>query len=239
MSNNSIIGCTCGGVGTVERDGKLYGCVCEVLRRRMASMPSYIRVAEVKSKHLEYDLHNNTRKSLFITSSWTDMKSIIKATMIKNFNLFVRATSDNDILHAYVGAMSKKVKGENEASYENVSDYVGPPDLLIIRLNAITRPNKAAAGALEEAIILRMDVNKATWLVSDTSRLFNSSSPAYSDSVKDAISVFPRITVVPIITSIPNVDIEQSAILPEPVKPSISDDARKKSHNELKQRVKN
>jgi hypothetical protein len=166
------------------------------------------------------------------------MKSIIKATMIKNFNLFIRVTSDNDILHAYVGAMSKKVKGDNDVSYENVSDFTGPPDLLVIRLNAITRPNKAAAGALEEAVVLRMDTNKATWLVSDTSRLFNSGSPAYSDSIKDVMSVFTRVMIAPVITNIPNIDIEQSVISSELVKSNKSDEVHKKNHDESKSRAK-
>jgi hypothetical protein len=162
-------------------------------------MPPYIRIAELRPEHLTPKLHDQTCKSLFILAMWADMKAIVKAVMLRHVNLFVRVTSDNEILHAYVGNMSKKSRSENEVSFENVGDFIGPPGLAVIRLNAITRPNKAAAGALEEALVIRSDQDKPTWLVSDMDRPFISNSPAYSESLWDLIEIFPKIRISPIL----------------------------------------
>jgi hypothetical protein len=204
-----VEGCECGGSGILEKDGKLYECVCALLRRRAASMPPFIRTADLRKEHASHKLHDQIRKSMFILASWPDMKAIIKAVMIRHLNLFVRVTSDNEILHAYVGAMSKKNRGDSEATFETVSDFVGSPGLVIVRLNAITRPNKAAAGALEEAVVCRMDQDKPTWLVSDMDRPFTSASPAYSESLWDLMEAFVKIKISP--------------ILPKSVQPSIFD----------------
>lgn len=162
-------------------------------------MPPFIRTAELKPEHISQKIHLQTRRSLFIQATWQDMKAIVKAVMICHVNLFVRVTSDNDILHAYVGAMSKKNKGENEATFETVGDFVGPPDLVVIRLNAITRPNKAAAGALEEAMVCRSDQDKPTWFVSDMDRPFTSASPAFSESLWDLMEACAKVRVSPIL----------------------------------------
>jgi len=194
-----VEGCSCSGSGILEKDGKLYECVCALLRRRAASMPPFIRTADLRPEHTAHKLHAQVKKSLYILSTWQDMKAIVKAVMICHMNLFVRVTSDNDILHAYVGAMSKKNKGENEATFETVGDFVGPPDLVIVRLNALTRPNKAAAGALEEAMVCRTDQDKPTWFVSDIDRPFTDKSPAYSDSLWDLMEACAKIRVAPIL----------------------------------------
>jgi hypothetical protein len=194
-----VEGCDCGGSGIVEKDGKLYECVCALLKRRAASMPPFIRTASLQLGHTSHKLQDQIKKSLFILVTWPDMKAVIKAVMIRHMNLFVRITSDNDILHAYVGAMSKKNKGDNEATFETVGDFVGPPDLVVIRLNALTRPNKAAAGALEEAMVCRMDQDKPTWFVSDMDRPFTSSSPAYSESIWDLMEACAKIRVPPVL----------------------------------------
>lgn len=194
-----VEGCNCGGSGILEKDGKLYECVCALLRRRAASMPPFIRMAELRAEHASHRLHDQIKKSLFVLATWPDMKAIIKAVMIRHMNLFVRITSDNEILHAYVGAMSKKNKGENEATFETVGDFVGPPNLVIVRLNAITRPNKAAAGALEEAMVCRMDQDKPTWFVSDMDRPFTSTSPAHSESLWDLMEACAKVRIPPIL----------------------------------------
>jgi len=194
-----VEGCSCSGSGILEKDGKLYECVCALLKRRAASMPPFIRTAELRPEHTAHKLHTQVKKSLYVLATWQDMKAIVKAVMICHMNLFVRVTSDNDILHAYVGAMSKKNKGENEATFETVGDFVGPPDLVIVRLNALTRPNKAAAGALEEAMVCRTDQDKPTWLVSDMERPFTENSPAYSGSLWDLMEVCGKVRIAPVL----------------------------------------
>ena len=187
-------------------------------------MPPFIRTADLRPEHTVCKLHAQVKKSLYVLATWSDMKAIVKAVMIRHMNLFVRVTSDNDILHAYVGAMSKKNKGENEATFETVGDFVGPPDLVIIRLNAITRPNKAAAGAVEEALVCRMDQDKPTWFVSDIDRPFTSTSPAYSESLWDLMEACAKVRVSPILprnlpTGVFDLEPVEPASSPEPAKP--------------------
>jgi hypothetical protein len=95
--------------------------------------------------------------------------------------------------------MSKKNKSENEATFETIGDFIGPPSLAVIRLNAITRPNKAASGALEEALVCRMDQDKPTWFVSDLDRPFVSTSPAYSDTLWDLMETCSKVKIQPIL----------------------------------------
>ena len=190
-----VEGCNCNGSGIIEKDGKMYECICALLKRRAVSMPPFIRTADLRPDHINHKLHTLVSKSLFILATWPDMKAIIKSVMICHMNLFVRVTSDNEILHAYVGAMSKKNKGDQAATFETVGDFVGPPDLVVVRLNALTRPNKAAAGALEEATVCRMDQDKPTWFISDTDRPFTSSSPAHSESLWDLFEACVKIRV--------------------------------------------
>lgn len=194
----------CDGEGVIEIEGKLLECECSLLRRISASMPPYIRKTDVAPQHLVLPIIDFVDKQLFVISAWNDMKAIIKAVMIKYHEKHFRITSDREIRDVYVGSRSATASAATEGDglvFNNLQDLMDAPDLVIVRLNELSYKNKAAPGALEEALSFRLDRDKPTWVISDTNRSFNEASHAYSESVWDLISsVFTRI-IIPLIST--------------------------------------
>lgn len=180
----------CGGREVVERDGRLHECICSFLNRMAASMPPYIRKAEIMPKHLELSIFKAVDISIYIISTWTDMKAIIKAVVLKNPNKLIRITSDAEIRDVFVGSKSKASKSKDFEGeiFNNLQDLMDPPDLMIVRLNELAYKNRAAAGALEEALCYRLDREKPTWVLSNLDKIFASGSFAYSESVAELLS---------------------------------------------------
>lgn len=191
----------CGGEGPpgiTEKNGKLYECDCARLKRLAESMPPYILKTKIEKAHLQTGIIDRIRDHLFISSSWVDMRAIIKAVMIKYTNKFIKITSDAEIRDVYVGSKSKSAKTDDYQGlvYNNLEDLVAGPSLLIIRLNEMSNKNKAAPGALEEALVSRTDYDRPTWILSNRARPFDQSSFAYSDSLGELIaSSFERIEI--------------------------------------------
>lgn len=165
-------------------------------------MPVYIRKAHVQKEHLALPILKDWRKHYFITASWADMRAMIKAWMIINDRKHLQVTSDREIKEVFVGNKSR-TDGETEyltARYNSIEDLVDPADLLVIKLNELGYKNKAAAGALEEAINYRLDRDKITWAFNDVRRPFGNNSICYSDSLSDVIAAGFRSVVIHTIT---------------------------------------
>ncbi len=181
----------CSGSGTIEeQDGRLRECECALIRRAVAMMTPQFRKADLRHEHVRTGILDLTEKSLFINVHWPDMKAIIKGVMIKFMvkppPRFVRFTSDAEIRDVYVGSKSKSARSadyDGTDIYNNLEDLVGPPDLLIVKLNEIGNKNKAAPGALAEALSHRVDRDKPTWVVSCAENRFVLGSYAYSAAV--------------------------------------------------------
>jgi hypothetical protein len=197
----------CDGAGVVEREGKLYECECAELRRIYASMPAYVRSAIVKKEHIEAVLPSEkiriidaVDRSIYVTASWADMRAIIKTVMVVHRDKFIRIISDREIRDVYVGSASRKARGENssEPIYNSIEDLVKPPTLLMIRLNEIGAPNRAAAGILEEALCYRLDRSKPVWLLSNATKPFGAGSYAYSENVWSLMMSLPKVRIAPI-----------------------------------------
>lgn len=180
----------CGGREVVEREGKLHECVCSFIKRVAASMPPYIRKAEVLPAHLELPIVRAIDQSVYVVATWSDMKAVIKAVMLKYPNKLVRVTSDAEIRDVFVGSKSKASKSADYDGevFNNLQDLMDPPDLMVVRLNEMAYKNKAAAGALEEALSYRLDRDKPTWVLSNLDKRFVQGSFSYSDSVAELLS---------------------------------------------------
>ena len=179
----------CDGQGTVEVDGKLYECECEMLRRIALGMDAAIRKAAVRDEHLSHPLVDLVTKDCFVVASWADMKAIVKVAIIKHHPRFIKIISDLDIKTVFVGGRSKQSHSDDYQGpvFNSIEDLMDPPDLAVVVLNRLTHDNKAAAGALEEALCYRLDKAKPTWVLSDLDRPFSVGSPAYSSSVSDLL----------------------------------------------------
>jgi len=180
----------CGGREVVEQDGKLHECVCSFIKRVAASMPPYVRKAEVLPEHLRLPIVKAVDQSVYVVAAWSDMKAVIKTVMLKHPNKLIRVTSDAEIRDVFVGSKSKASKSADYDGeiFNNLQDLMDPPDLMIVRLNEMAYKNKAAAGALEEALSYRLDRDKPTWVLSNVDKRFVQGSFSYSDSVAELLS---------------------------------------------------
>lgn len=182
----------------VEKDGVIHECVCAALKRIGRDMPRGIRSAKVKRQHAVHPVCRRFEDNVWLVSNWEDAKAFVKILMLTNNGKFIRLTSDLEIKNIYVGSKSRKTVGEGYEGpvYDNVSEFTEPPDLVIVRLNAMAAKNKAAAGALEEALVVRVDYDRPTWVLTDPENPFGPGSVAYSDSVMELIFTrFDRVVV--------------------------------------------
>ncbi len=200
----------CEGQGVIDRDGKLYECECERWRRIALSMDVHIRKANCLDDHIQHPLVDMVKQSCFVIASWADMKPIIKVSIIKHWPKLIKITSDALIRNVFVGGASKNARSSDYDGeiYNNLQDYMDPPDLMIVRLNELSYKNRAASGALEEAVSYRLDREKATWVLSDLDHPFTLGSHAFSESVADLFnSAFKKVSVPRIA---PRIQIENS-----------------------------
>jgi hypothetical protein len=179
----------CGGLGTIEKDEKLYECDCEKWRRIALSMEPRIRSAECRDEHVVHPLVDMVKESCYVHGSWADLDAIIKVAIIKYWPRLVKTTSDREVRDVYVGDRSKKAHSEgfDGKIYNTLEDLMDPPDLMVVRLNELSYSNKAASGALEEALSYRFDRKKPTWVLSNIDRPFSYGSHAYSDALMELL----------------------------------------------------
>lgn len=190
MTDPSI--CQCGGKGFVDRNERIFECECAYLRRRFADMPQYIRKADVRDEHVLQPPLKLVRKSLFISAAWPDMKAIVKLTMIRHRSLFLKVTSDREILDVYLGKAARMARAGSDSKsgaeggdyYNSLQELMDPPDLCLVRLNETLYKNKAAPSVLEEALSYRLDRDRPTWVLSDLDRPFGAGSTAYSEGLE-------------------------------------------------------
>ena len=184
--------CECGGTGVIEKDGKIYNCECYYVKQSQQSMPLYIQRAIVTPQHLELPIVQAIDKTLYIKGTRADVNAVIKAVMLKYCAKWIKLTSDAEIRNVYVGSMSKQARSEDYTGeiYNNIQDLMDPPDLIIVHLGVISNKNRAAAGALEEALAHRINGAKPIWAFSLADNPFTSSSFAYSLRVDELINSY-------------------------------------------------
>jgi hypothetical protein len=168
----------------VQEKDKLIECECAIIKRLSFAMPAEVRQAIVLKPHADHPITKMMGKSLFVKATYADMLSIIKASIYKNNGRYVRTTSDAEIRDVGVGSRSRKAKGEDARDvYNDFSDLMESPPLMVIWLNKLGHKNRAAAGYLIEALTVRIDRRKPTWVVSDIDNPFGPGSFSFSDAV--------------------------------------------------------
>ena len=177
------LGCKeCGFTGVIEKDNKLYECICSFNSRVLKAMPFKIQEANPIIEHAAHPVVDMVRKNLFVHAAYDDMRSIIKAIMYKHHNLFIKVTNDAEILSVAVGSKSRKSRGDDaKVVYNDIEDFVEPPDLLIIEFGVMKYKNKAFA-LFEQAVNVRIG-SGYLWLFSDIDKPFGPGSQVYSEEL--------------------------------------------------------
>jgi hypothetical protein len=197
----------CGGVGKIRiSDDTWKRCFCSFTRvwksrvgpeitaaRRISSTPLYIQGPDGKP------LVDRTRDNLIITGWWKDILAHLRYILLYKHAEFdlrycLRITTDERLKSVYLGSESYKAKKakdrdmDNVASYNSLSDYIGPDlHLVLIQLGILGYPNKAMPGILKETLLIRQAANLPTWLVVSPDQPFQPGHFAYSDDVQEYI----------------------------------------------------
>jgi len=117
-----------------------------------------------------------TSKNLMIHCTWAGFKPHLKyALAVKGLNFYWRIITDERIRNVFVGSESYKARSlkdrEAVSTYNNLSQFAGADwELVIIKLGYLGYQNRAAAGALKEVLLHRASLNKATWILQDSSK---------------------------------------------------------------------
>jgi hypothetical protein len=129
---------------------------------------------------------DRTKENLFLKTFWIDLLPHLKWALVCKGPLFrYRIITDEKLKTVFVGAESyiqrPRNKRDDITTFNSLGDLLGADyDLVLIRLGFLGRPNKAIAGALKEALMLRESVLKPTWLIEEPLCCFGPGYFAYS-----------------------------------------------------------
>lgn len=211
----------CSGEGVVDVGGQFVECSCAVVRRLAGSLPSGIRAQPVLKAHADHPVTNMVNRSLFIRAADADFRSVLKATILKHNGLHVRITSDMEVRNVGVGSTSRKARGEDAKDvYNDFSELMDPPPLVVMWLNRLRYKNRAAPDFLMEALSVRFDKRKPTWVFSDLDDPFGQGSCSYSDAVWSFLhTAFQRVEIPRILRFDEHGNAVAVAARPEPPAP--------------------
>jgi hypothetical protein len=180
-----------------EVKDKLVECECAIIKRLAGAMPPEVRMAQVHKAHAMHPITGMMGRSLFVKATYADMLSVIKAAIYKNNGRYVRTTSDAEIRNVGVGSTSRKARGEDAKDvYNDFTDLMESPPLVVVWLNKLGHKNRAAPGFLIEALTVRIDKRKPTWVVSDLDYPFGPGSFSYSDALWSFLNIgFQRVEI--------------------------------------------
>lgn len=114
-----------------------------------------------------------TDTNLFIKCSWFGLLPHLKwALSYKGMGFFFRVVTDERLKNVFVGNEGYKarhIQGKTDLGVVNgFDDLLGSHvDLAIIKVGYLGYKNAAAAGCMKEALMLRQNIDKPTWIVED------------------------------------------------------------------------
>jgi hypothetical protein len=142
-----------------------------VTANSLKSSPLYEALGDVN----EVPTLDRTLENIFIKSRWPPLRPHLKLALGHRYWLDskfrFRMETDERIFNVWIGKedyrhRSRSVR-DDATTFNGLRDLVLDPDLLILRLGHMGHPNKAAPGALKEALQLREVALKPTWVVQD------------------------------------------------------------------------
>lgn len=136
---------------------------------------------------------DRTKENLHIKCAWSDLLSHLKLCLWPQGIFFnFRVVTDEEIKTVFVGAMAynqrAKSKRDDLVTYNSVNDLLGKEwDFIIIRLGHLGHANRAAPGAVKEALMIRATALKPTWLIEEPNSPFGHGNYTYSDELAEYI----------------------------------------------------
>jgi hypothetical protein len=133
---------------------------------------------------------DRTLDNLFIKGVWSEVTPHLRWALAGKRHVepwfSFKIVNDEKLLRVYVGDFaynkrSTKVRDDIE-TYNNLSDLISAPSLLIVRLGKLGWKNKAAAHVLLEALNIRASESKPTWLI-EGEQPFGDGHPFFNSEV--------------------------------------------------------
>ena len=136
-------------------------------------------------------------ENLFIQAMWSTLLPHLSWVLLRpTEQKRLKVVTDEEIKDVFVGHyqynMRPKGVRDDATVYNNLRDFLGPDvaDLVIIKLGYLGYKNKSASGALREALLIRQNANKPTWLINDPDRKWNySCDTAVEETINSYFSI--------------------------------------------------
>ena len=139
-----------------------------------------------------------TSTNLFIKCRWRYFKPHFRLAAM---NLLERSSfiwnwqfvTDERIKSVFVGneayVSKSRKKREDSSTFNGLSDLLGQDyNLIVIRLGFLGYANRAMAGALKEALLIRESLGKTTWVLEEPNSIFGPGHFSWSAEVAEYIS---------------------------------------------------
>lgn len=126
-------------------------------------------------------LAERTGDNLFLVGTdWWGLLPHLKLTLAaKGLSFSFGIVTDQQIKNVFVGNEQYRARPrdrrESAEVFNSLGDLVGDRDLVIIKLGYIGHRNKAAPGALREALLIRENMGVPTWVFLDSHRAWTHS----------------------------------------------------------------
>jgi hypothetical protein len=156
------------------------------------------------------------------------MKVLYNAIGLKKLReVFIRWTTDHGITQVSVGAKSARNQpGGKTVTYEGLTDgFIDTPDILIIELGKQLMKNRAAAQALEETLVWRLDNRKPVWLLRSHESPWTQNSVTWSESNQLLVDRMEAVNLVKELGLKIQTPVEQPGLDPEPASRRMKEEA--------------
>jgi hypothetical protein len=152
------------------------------LRRRLAAVHGQL----VSAKHdpttplYQRGKVDRTKDNIFFNATaWQTFLGHLK-WVIASKDIFVRVATDMTLINVYVGNTSVKSRQREQLQNDDdpllvsasIEDLLAGPDLVVVPLGHTVHYNRASANVLLEALLLRSNLGKPTWLVEPPGKPF-------------------------------------------------------------------
>lgn len=137
----------------------------------------HVRESPISYRNEEGKVVDRTGENLHIVGAqWYQLMPHLKLALTRalakhGLTFTFRIVTDQQIKNVFVGNEHRKYRMAGQSVHNSLADFVAEDfDLVIVKLGFLGHKNIAAPGALKEALLIREDLNLATWVVQDPDR---------------------------------------------------------------------
>jgi hypothetical protein len=142
----------------------------ELFDADVLSSPLYQPIIDPNTLDISGD---HTESNLFLVGSWAEVRKHLKWCLYgkrkAELGFTYRIVTDELLLSVWLGKRAyiqrAKDKRDDGQTFNDLRDLLDSPSLVILKLGVMQSRNKAAVSVLMEALQIRVDSDKPTWIV--------------------------------------------------------------------------